>query len=443
MKLQEYIDFYHEGKSNWFVDEVKRQWHIDRIDKFISIKEYLAGNHKIRKRVDENYNGKMFETRKVVLNYAKTIMSFETSFLMKNPTTLICDDADTLKEFKNIYKASRYRNMDYRILEQIVKFGECFEYVYLDEKNNIKSRLIPVEDSYPVYNETGTMIGFIEFFIFDGVSYYTVYTENTVEKYSDKGGELFLIGQYSNLSGLPVVYRTDNELDNLSGTSSLEDYIDILDNMEYLLSKYLDSFYKFLNPIPVMKGTKLNVGADGEGGVNPDVAGYVLQIDDTSEFNLINNKMDYQSLKELYNILRQALLDTSMTPAVSVNSQDISNLSEVSIKLLFSLASIKGTLNSQILEEGFIDRWDKMKDLLSILGKEVDGIIECTFDMAIPQNEKEIIENIKTLREIGSISLERTLEVSPYIYDVGEEMNRIKSEKMGVKIEEVEDNNFV
>lgn len=443
MTLQEYIDFYHEGKNNWFVDEVKRQWHIDRIDKFIGIKEYLAGNHKIRGRVDENYNGKMFETRKVILNYAKTIMSFETSFLMKNPTTLICDDADTLEEFKNVYRASRYRNIDYRILEQIVKFGECFEYVYLDEKNNIRSRLIPVEDSYPIYDEIGTMIGFIEFFIFDGVSYYTVYTENTVEKYSDKGGELFLMGEYSNLSALPIVYRTKNELDNLSGMSSLEDYIGILDNMEYLLSKYLDSFYKFLNPIPVMKGTKLNVGADGEGGINPDVAGYVLQIDDTSEFDLINNKMDYQSLKELYNILRQALLDTSMTPAVSVNSQDISNLSEVSIKLLFSLASIKGSLNAQILEDGFVDRWDKMKDLLSILGKEVYGIVECTFDMAIPQNEKEIIENIKTLREIGAISLERTLEVSPYIYDVGEEMNRIKSEQMGVKIKETQEENLV
>lgn len=442
MTLQEYIDFYHEGKSNWFVDEVKRQWHIDRIDKFLRIKEYLTGNHKIKKRGNENYNGKMFETRKVVLNYAKTIMSFETSFLLKNPITLICTNTDTLEEFKNIYKASRYRNIDYKVLESIVKFGECFEYLYLDEQNNIKSRLIPVEDSYPIYDETGTMIGFIEFYIFDGVSYYTIYTDDIVEKYTDKGGELYLIGKYNNLSGLPIVYRTNNELDNLSGRSSLEDYIDILDNMEYLLSKYLDSFYKFLNPIPVMKGTKLNVGANGEGGVNPDVAGYVLQIDDTSDFSLVNNKMDYQSLKEVYSILRQALLDTSMTPAVSVNSQDVSNLSEVSIKLLFSLASIKGSLNAQILENGFVDRWDKMKGLLGILGKEVDGIIECTFDMAIPQNEKEIIENIKTLREIGSISLERTLEVSPYIYDVGEEINRIKSEKMGVKIEEVEENNL-
>ena len=43
MTLQEYIDFTNEGEW-WFVDEVKRQWHIDRIDKFMRIKEYLAGN---------------------------------------------------------------------------------------------------------------------------------------------------------------------------------------------------------------------------------------------------------------------------------------------------------------------------------------------------------------------------------------------------------------
>lgn len=107
-----------------------------------------------------------------------------------------------------------------------------------------------------------------------------------------------------------------------------------------------------------------------------------------------------------------------MTPAVSLNNTDISNLSEVSIKLLYSLAQIKGTINEQYLKDGFIQRWEKIKKLLSFKGADVTGHIDCSFEMSIPQNEKEVIENLKTLREINGISLETLLAKTPYVYDV-------------------------
>lgn len=437
MTLQEYIDFYYEGDKFWFVDEVTKPHHTDRIMNIVNIKEYLMGKHSIKSRIDEQYNGRIFKTRKICLQYVKPILSFETSFLLKNPVTLIATDKKTLESFKDVYNEARYNNVDFKVLDRLVKYGQVFEYVYIDEEGSITSKIMLPEDSYPIFDDMGNYIAFIEHYTIPSscISYYTVYTDDRVLTYDNYGGNgVRVTGEYINLTGLPIMYKTYNELDERQGRSDLEDYIDILDNMEDVLSKYMDSFYKFLNPIPVMKGTKLNIGAKGEGAVNPAVVGHVLQLDDGSDFNLITNQMDYKSLEEVWGILKQSLLDISMTPAVSLNNTDISNLSEVSIKLLYSLAQIKGTINEQYLKDGFIQRWEKIKKLLSFKGADVTGHIDCSFEMSIPQNEKEVIENLKTLREINGISLETLLAKTPYVYDVAGELSRIRNEGLtGVK----------
>lgn len=431
MNLRKYIDFYYNGDEHWFEDEVNKTIHQERIKNMINIQEYLTGKHSIKCRSDEHYNGRIFKTRKICLQYIKPILNFEVSFLLKNPVTLTATDKDTLQVFKNIYMTSRYNNLDFKILDKLIKYGQVFEYVYLDEDEQIKSKLILPQDSYPVFDDMGNYIAFIEHYTISssGISYYNIYTENEVLTYDDFGGEgIRKIGQHINLSGLPIMYKTQNELDEKQGRSDLEDYVDVLDNMEDLLSKYMDSFYKFLNPIPVMKGTKLNIGSKGEGAINPAVVGNVLQLDDGSDFDLVTNNMDYKSLNELWGILKQSLLDISMTPSISLNNTDVSNLSEVSIKLLFSLAEIKGCINQQYLKEGFVERWSKIKKLLNIKGISLKGNIDCNFEMSVPQNEKEIIENLKLLREINGISLETLLAKTPYVYDVAGELTRIQTE---------------
>lgn len=430
MTLQEYINQNYDGSSTWFVDECIRTWHTDRISNILNIKEYLNGKHAILARPDETYNGRTFKTRKIILQYAKTLLNFETAFLLKNPVTLTSEDKLTLESFKDIYNKGRYTPLDFKLLDKMVKYGEVYEYLYIDSDKNILSKIILPEDSYPVFSADGALIAFIEHYTIDGVSYYTVYENDAVKTYTDAGGTLGQTGEFINISGLPIQYKTLDEEDDCKGRSSIEDYISILDNMEDLLSKYGDSFYKFLNPIPVLKGQKLKIGKAGEGAIDPATVGHVLQIEDGSEFKLEQNKMDYQSLKELWNILKQSLLDVSMTPGVSMNSQEISNLSEVSIKMLFYMATVKGSLNSQYLMDGFIQRWDKIKKLLEYKNVNVIGNIDCTFEMSIPQNEKEIIDNLKTLKDMNSISLETLLSRSPYIYDVQTELTRLKSEEL-------------
>jgi SPP1 family phage portal protein len=433
MTLREYIKKYYDNSPVWFQDEVTKQWHFERIQNILDLKEYLSGKHAILNRPNEQYNGKPYKTRKIVLQLAKTLLNFETSFLLKNPVTLTSEDKATLEAFKEVYTKARYNSIDFKILDKMVKYGETYEYIFISENGNITSRIIPAEDSYPVFDETGNMIAFIEFYLVDGISYYILYTENEVTQYTDDSGELKLTGRYKNISGLPIQYKTINELDSCKGRSSLEDYISIIDSLEDLISKYHDGLYKYIAGIPVLKGTGLST-KNGRGTIDPNAVGFLLQIDDTADFKIEQNKMDSASFKALYDILMTQLLNISQTPAISMNSVEISNLSETSIRMMYSLASVKARLNEDALLDGFIQRWNKIRKLLALKGINVAGSINCTFEYDIPQNAKEIIENITALKQNGLISLETALSRTPYIYDVSTEIEKIKNDTMGSSV---------
>jgi len=74
-----------QKNQEWFIDEVKSYHNQKRINEILDIKEYLSGKHKITQRPNEMWNGKVYEPRKIVLQYAKTLLSFQTNYLLKHP----------------------------------------------------------------------------------------------------------------------------------------------------------------------------------------------------------------------------------------------------------------------------------------------------------------------------------------------------------------------
>lgn len=429
-KLQNYVKDVYGSNNAWFVDEVMKQSNSNRINNIIAIKDYLSGKHSILNREIITHNGKKFKSTAIVLNYAKPLLTFQTSFLFKNPVTLVADDDNTLIALQEVYKTGKYNDLDYSIAERLNKYGQVFEYVYIDN-GIIKSQLLNAEECYPIYDEeTGEYIALIQYYTVasSGISYYTIFTEDRVIKYNDKGNVLRKVGEYNSLSGLPIMYLEQFDNDSTMPHSDIEDYVNIIDNMESLISKYFDSFYKFLNPIPVTTGTKLNIGKNGEGAIDKDIVGYALQLDDGSTFNMVLGKMDYNSLKGLHDILMKDILNISMTPAISMSAQEISNLAETSIRMMYTLPIMKATMKTKVLKAGFIDRWEKIKKLLGYMSINVSGNVDCEFDYAIPENTQQIVADIIALKGAGLIDLDTALTQNPYIYNVSEVKNRLNSD---------------
>ncbi len=427
--LNEYIKYNYDGSHTWFKDVVGESWQQSRINNILTTKEYLSGRHLIKQRQTEYHNNKPFKPAAINMNYAKMITEFQTQFLLKNKLTLSCDDPETLKIIKDIYNKGRYPLFDPKLANAMIKAGEAYEYVYLDSDGHITSKLFDGADSYPLYNDMGQMIAFIYFYCINGVSYYQVFTPEIVTTYNDMGGDLRKTGEYPNISGLPIAYLIPSELDELQGVSSIADYIDILDSMEKLISKYHDAFYKFLQPTPVIKGDPLNLGRDGEAKINPNVVGYALQLKEDGGMEYLTGKMDYNSLKALHDILKQSLLDVAGLPSVVMAGSEISNISETSIKMLYSLSMIKAAMFEQYLKRGFNNRFEQIAKILRLKGIDIDvSDLEVIFEYNLPSNAKEVIENLKVLREMNAISLHTLLSRSPYVYDTTQEMALIEQE---------------
>ncbi|MFY0802154.1 phage portal protein [Peribacillus frigoritolerans] len=435
------LDVFIKDKYNdpyWFVEFVGEIPNQLRVQDVQSKKEYLDGSHAILNKPSYKYNGKEFVPRKIVLQYAKTLLNFQKAYLLQLPVTLTGEDK-VVKHYSAIMRKGKYDRLNIKLLDKVLKYGQVAEYVYI-HNGVIKSKIIDASEGFPVYDHENNLLAFVEAYVVDAISYFIVYKEDVVEKYNNNGGDMRMTERYANLSGLPIIYHNDNELYENQGKSELDDWISILDSMEDLISKYTDSFYKFMNPIPVAIGQQLK-GA----GLPTDVVGGGINLDDGGEFKYVSNQSDYKSFETIYKTLVQSLLDVSQTPAVSMNKTDISNLSEVSIKLLFQLANIKAGMNEVFMREGFEERYEKIR----VLSAEYKGIVfnddeydslDMVFQYAQPSNDKEIIENIKTLRELGGMSLESMLEKSPYTTDVQYEMKRLKNEEpVEVEVNDVND----
>lgn len=437
MNIEKYIQEIHNNKNDWFIDEVNTVPNQQRVLDIFGLKQYLNGNHKIIHRQPETYNGKEFHPRKIVLQYAKTILNFQSSYLLQNPITLTGEE-NVVEEYQRVHKKGKYDKVNLKILDKVIKYGSTAEYLYLDDKQNIQSKIIDPADSYPVYNDENELIAFIESYNVEGVDYYTIFTEDTVYKYDNNGGRLRKTKEYINLSGLPIIYHNQNEMSEVEGKSDLEDLMPILDNMEDLISKYTDSFYKYMSPIPVVIGQQLKGN-----GLPKDVVGGGIHLEEFADMKMLSNQLDSQTFESIYKTLLQALLDISSTPAVSMNKTDISNLSEVSIKLLFSLADVKAGWNMLFMRDGIYERFDKIRRLLAykdtVVSEEDYDSLDIVFRYNMPSNSKEEIENMKALREIGGISIESVLEHSPYTNDIQQEMKKLDKEKVGV-VENIEDN---
>mgnify|MGYP002510626031 CR=1 FL=1 len=387
------------------------------------------GYHKISETPNFMYNGEMVTPQKVTLQTAKTLLQFQAHFLLKNPVTLTGKER-IVDEFSKVNKLANYNSKNLKILSELLKFGSVSEYVFVNKKGYIDSKIIPADEGTPVYNQHNEMIAFIQSYVFDGIGYYTVFEEDVVKEYKHEGEAVHLIGQHANLSGLPIHYHSKSEYSEVEGRSALDDFMNLLDDMEMLLSKTLDATYTYFQGIPVLSGQRLNTA----NGIPKEIVGGGLVLDDGATFEFVSNELDIKAFEVLYDKLNQQLLDVSATPAVSMNRTDVTNLSETSIRLLFSLAEVKASENEQYMREGMLERYERVRKLLAYRGIDICDDEFATLDLLFkynrPSNDKEQIDNLKTLREIDGISVESMLERNPYVNDVAQEIDRMEMEGM-------------
>ena len=358
------------------------------------------------------------------MQYAKTILRFHDSYLLGKAVQLSSADDETLKAVNDIYKFGNYSTTDYEILDRTLKFGDSYEIVYLD-RGAIKSKVLDSACSYPVYDDSGEYVGFIEYWTdyLSNVSYWNVYTDTKeVYKYSNDGGVIHL-DEIRKTFGLPIHYHSFNDSDYLFGYSFLKDIILVLDEVEDVLSKLGTSVYvNSLNPLPVATGQRI------ESSIPADAAGYCLNLD-TGTFEWASCDIDHQTVKLFLDSLKSYLNDIACIPSALGSSTNISNVGEESMKILMMLANSLSEENKKWLNDGFSQRFKVFSDILSAKGIDIHPeTLQVIYNISMPIAESDMIANLKTLRDMGCISKTTVLEKTDIISDSVAELERIQEE---------------
>lgn len=427
--LQEYIrENYPTNSNNWFEQEVNKPHNMTASSKIVNEKSYLKGQHKIKRKADILFKGEQYPTSKSAYNIANSLNSFYIGYISGKECSLIGENEDVLHEYERIYKRSNYYSINHDITRDLVTHGMAVEYVYYDAKTKLpKSKLLEPETCYPLYSKFGEYIGLISFSklrIEDKeVSYYYIYEEDKVTTYSDAGGHIQKIDERKSF-GLPIVYR--NTMDGIYGENvGLTDCVkELLDEYEDFMNKLSDSVYtNSLNPILAISGQTLNMP---KGSLSAEATGWAITLDNGGEIKYVSSLMDNNVIKTYIENLEKQIYSIVEVPSVLVNG-NISNVSENSIKMLYSKADGKANAYRYILVNGFNTRNDIIARMLGYNEGEVETVV----NFSMPSADSDTINNLHTLYEDGVIDKTTYLEMCPLGFNTAQVLKRLDGEIYG------------
>ena len=413
------------GRRNelWFMDEIRRPEHDQRIREVFRIREYLLGKHDVLMRPDTEFKDGQFTTSKTVLQTIKSIVDGHTSYVVGRQIS-ISGEPEIVTDFNQIYKKGRYPKIDYELAASLYKFGNAFEYVFLDE-DTIRSHIISNESAFPIYDDNYNYINFVEYWKdrdLGGDDHYIVYYPDRVETYLNRN----LIETRPNLTGLPIHYVSLDKTD-VFGTGLVADLIPIMDSIEETMAQLNDAVVRLsLNPVGVVQGKRI------DSKIPRSIVGRVLNLDDKSEsdFKWANSTLDSDSTQlELDNLIRQ-FYAVACIPSSMYGQSNISNVSEVSLKFLFAQTDSKAQKTIQSLTDGMFQRFEyfrKLQELRSVHKKYTDEAFDSlniTFNLSRPVDTNSQMSDLKMQQDMGAISKRTIIEQSPYTTDVALELDR-------------------
>ena len=409
----------------WFESEIKKNKHVDRISRISSIDEYLRREHAILARPNFEFKGKTFETAKIILQTLKSIIKFHSSYIVGNPVS-ITGDKEFVAYLNSIYKKANFNKIDLSIAKDLISFGDAFEYLYLDENDNIQSKVIRNKDSYPVYDSMGKYYSFVEYWKDSETrdDMYVVYYPEKVEIYENHK----LIDSKINLTGLPIWYSAmeKSKYDKFGDCFPL-DLIPMMDTIEHLLSKLDDAVTTLsLNPLGVVSGQRI------DSSIPNNIAGTVLNLEDGSEFKYANASMDANSIKLELDYIIQHFFSCACVPSSVLGQSNVANVSETSITMLFQQTDNFARMYIMSLLEGFRTRLKYIRKLMEYQGKtisdEIFDSIDFEFNVARPVDTKADFENMKIQFDAGALSRRTFIDKSKYTTNTPLELERLSDE---------------
>jgi hypothetical protein len=125
-------------------------------------------------------------------------------------------------------------------------------------------------------------------------------------------------------------------------------------------------------------------------------------------------------------------------PSAVVGQSNIANVSEISLKLLFSQSDNRAKQMTKVLKDGFFQRFEYFRKLLALQGKTFTDDdfdeVDITFNYNRPVDTQNLMNELKTQYDMGAISKQTVIDLSPYTTNTALEMQRLQDkDKVPIK----------
>ena len=418
-----------EPGINFFREQLSSAEQLYMKSKNKQILDHLHREHSVLGRTRHTYifKGNVFVPAAIILQGLKSVITFHTAYLVGNEVT-ITGTPGAVDRMNKVYKRGLYSKTDWEVLNNLITYGNAYEYVYLDSNGNIRSKVFKNSDSFPIYDCNSEYKYFVEYWKDKqgDDEHYNIYYPSHVDTYINGR----LIDSKENYTGLPIHYVAMERAEyDVFGDSMLLDLIPIQDRIEALLSKLDDAITTLsLNPVGVITGARMSE----TDMVNSNVAGAVLNLDEGNDFKYANAEMDYNCIKYELDQLYQQFNLVAAIPSSILGQSNIANVSQDSLSMIYQLTENRGKQNINSLIEGFYKRWEKMRILMNLNGNPMTDedydSLGASFNISKPTDTAMNMENMEIQYNMGAISKRTIIELSPYTTNSAQEMQRLEDE---------------
>lgn len=392
---------------------------------YVRMRDYYKGDHKILKR----QRAENLKNNKLVINHAKYITRINVGYLLGHPVEYQAKKFD-IEPVLDAYKKQTIRKVDKALGKDCSKYGRAFEYIYVDEENNIKSRLISPFNCVIVYDDTMDHKKLFAI-IYESVdedkgekTYHGVITVDDfemrtyTEKLEPKGSRDHSLGY------VPVIEYVNNE----DEVGDYYDVVSLIDAYNLLQSDRVNDKEQLVDAILMIYGFTLE--ADQLELLKEHRVMSAPSKNEGAEAEYLVKNLDEEKADILRKRIEDDIHKISMTPNVS-DENFIGNSSGVALKYKLLPFEISVSDKEASFESGLKERFTIYNSYLNKLDKQVKLVpsyeVSVIFKKHLPQNDYEMSQTLLNLADL--LDKETALSQISFVQDASEVLEKKQKEQ--------------
>lgn len=391
------------------------------------LNKYKAYYDGIQAILRKTYADESKPCNKTVINYCKNIVDSYCGYLA-TPGYISYQSEEDIEDIMNILRYNDFQAEDSDLLLHALIYGVAAELMYLDEKSQVRFRLIDPASCFGIYDDslTGDLMYFVRMYKasdWDDSDTYNVdvYSDFSIKHYTMEGrdGSLHLIAEephYFSQCPANIFYMPDEK-------SIFDCVMSLQDSVNELLSAEIDDFSAFCDAYLILEG--VDAEADDIAAMK---ANRVLVLPQGATANWLTKNSSDAQVENILKRIHDSIYRVAQCPDFSSETFVGGVSSGIAIKYrLTGMETRAGKIEAE-MKKALQRRVEIICGIASLkLGEEVFRDIDIDFKRNIPEDLTSTVNLINALK--GTVSDATLLSQLPFIDDVNAELEAVQEQK--------------